>query len=468
MEHDTRGVHISAGDGIVAHVANLTAHATGEEGRLNELLVRLNALAGEPWQETVRTLTAGIAEAGYDNHPAIACVSVEKDKVAALVFGDATLTVTIDGAETVLDGRDSSTWIDVALRGTVERVHAGQQSDSTVVGVLRDGVIPAGGFLLDTSGPIPASGSWSEAVGTSMADEPAESPALDEAAPEASDTDSSEVAETFPTITTAEDSNDAAALDTEEATVEQSQPPAEQPSIAGSANSHSMFARIEEIGRVASSLDESESVGDAAPTEPASASESPFGESPFAEGPVHDGDANPATAASQESIPQATLAPQRPQLKGVLCPVGHLTAPTETECRTCGETVAVDAATATGDRPVLGTITFDDGAVLNVDRPAAIGSDVPAGYAIDGEPATIVRLDDGVDGVADIQVEVRMSGWNVEIVDMNSESGTYTMLRGERQTRTKLRANQSVVLQPEMEVQAGGRSFVFNTAANNS
>ena len=72
-DHANRGVHISAGEGIVAHLTNLTAFARGEETRLNELLVRLNALADAPWREVVRTLTAGITEANYEEHPDLAC-----------------------------------------------------------------------------------------------------------------------------------------------------------------------------------------------------------------------------------------------------------------------------------------------------------------------------------------------------------------------------------------------------------
>ena len=421
MEHGTRGVHISAGDGIVAHVSNLTAHASGEEARLNELLVRLNALAGEPWQEIVRSLTSGIADAGYDDHPALACVSVDDDKVAALVFGDMALSVTIDGTETILDGRDSSTWIDVALRGTVERVHAGRQSDSAVVGVLRDGVIPAGGFLLDTSGPIPASSRWPEVVKSAAAEETA--PVEEAPAPE-------EVAAAADTGQSTDASNDAP-------------------------GSRSMFARIEEIGRVSRDLrDGEDEATDASDSNEPSAPEQP---SPA------DETADSAQPASEPApAPASTLAPQRPQVKGVLCTAGHLTAPNETSCRSCGEPVEAGASLATGDRPVLGTLTFDDGAVLNIDRPAAIGADVPAGYVIDQEAATIVRLDDGVGGVSPLQLEVRLSGWDVEIVDMDSENGTYTMLLGERQTRTKLRANQGVVLQDDMEVQTGGRSFVYS------
>lgn len=459
MEHGTRGVHISAGEGIVAHVANLTAHARGDEAGLNELLVRLNALAGEPWQEIVRTLTAGISESGYDNHPALACVAVEEDKVAALVFGDASLSVTIDGAETLLDGRDSSTWIDVALRGTVERVHAGEQSASTVVGVLRDGVIPAGGFLLDTSGPIPAAERWSEVMAASQADTAA-APAAAPETPAETPAQAAPAAEHAPTPAQAQPAQAvpeplpveaaAAAVRAPMESTDEVEPSEPEPAPTA----RSMFARIEEVGLIGRALRE----------ENEQTSEELFSESPFTQRATPPSPDNPAPQASagEELAGGQTLAPARPQLKGVLCEAGHLTAPLETSCRTCGEEVSAGAKAATGDRPFLGAITFDDGAVLQIDRPAAIGADVPSGYIIDGEPATIVRLDDGVGGVSPIQLEVRLSGWNVEIVDMNSENGTFTMLRGERQTRTKLRSGQSVVLQREMEVQTGGRSFVYN------
>ena len=482
MEHDTRGVHISAGDGIVAHAGNLTAFATGDESRLNELLVRLNALTGEPWTEIVRSITSGITDVGFDDHPSLACVAVEEDKIAAFVFGETSLSVSIDGAETLLDGRDSSTWIDVALRGTIGRVHAGQQSDSAVVGVLRDGVVPAGGFLLDTGGPIPAAGRWSEVVSAPVeqaAPEDAPEPVVDQSpelgvpvvedvvahAPIAEEpVVEAPVAQAPIAEEPVVETPVAQAPIAEEAEVEQAQAPVAEPAVeeapaeesAESATQspsaqRSMFTRIEELGRVAPAAfaaDDNDSA-------------QRFTESPFTQNAIP---ANPNEAAespaANENVAPAT--PQRPQLKGVLCASGHLTAPLESSCRSCGEAVPDGAEAATQDRPTLGTLRFDDGAVLNIDRPAVIGASVPPGYLVDSEPATIVRLDDGVGGVSDIHLEVRLSGWNVEIVDMNSETGTYTLLGGERQTRTKLRAGQSVLLARGMAVEAGGRSFVYS------
>lgn len=466
MEHGTRGVHISAGDGIVAHVGNLTAYASGNDERLNELLVRLNALANEPWGEIVQSLTRGISDAGADDHPALACVSVEEGKVAAFVFGAATLTVTIDGSRTVLDGTDSSTWIDVALRGTVETVHAGTQSASTVVGVLRDGVVPAGGFMLDTSGPIPAASRWDEALNEESTPEPTEQPAAVAAPPEAPVPDAleqegqvaqaaqatetvavpvakpstPEVAADFPAMP--EDETGAAAEAPPEQVeavedIENSEETSDETSADSPAAQRSMFARIEEVGRVSRAAFAADELEQA--------------QSPFADTAADD-------VAQSDSQVDAN---GWPQLKGVQCPAGHLTAPGEAQCRTCGGDVPHDAPSMTGPRPVLGVITFDDGAVLHVDRPAAVGADVPVGYVVNEEPATIVRLDDGVGGVSPVHLEVRLAGWGVEIVDMESETGTYTMLGGERTTRTKLRAGQQTLLQRDMEVQAGGRSFVY-------
>ena len=50
------------------------------------------------------------------------------------------------------------------MYGSAERIHCGQQAESDVVGVLRDGVVPGGGFLFDRVGPIPAAKRWADDV----------------------------------------------------------------------------------------------------------------------------------------------------------------------------------------------------------------------------------------------------------------------------------------------------------------
>ncbi len=468
VDQKARGIHVSSGEGIVAHLPNLTAFAKGDETQLNELLVRLNALADAPWHEIVRTLTAGIVESNYDAHPDLACVSISDDRVAALVYGDTTLSVTTDGSEHTLNGCDSSTWIDVAIHGSVDQVRAGCQSDSIIVGVLRDGVIPAGGFLLDTTGPMPASGRWDVSRSASA------------------------IAATFPMTTGAPPpvpSNDFPANDTTETFVEHESHDVQVEDDTESGLFTGMFARIDERHRedpsdAAEQLADEFANDDASPgaavetttswpTEHEIGAVEPFvNESADVTAFAANGSEPPTPEVLASDQPPAipsrgTLAPARPQLRGLLCPDGHLTNSSDVHCRTCGIATDPNAETVMGDRPVLGLLTFDDGAVLAVDRPAAIGSDVPSGYEIDGEPATVVRLDDGLGGISPVQVEVRTIGWDVEIHDMNSENGTYTILHGERQTRTRLRAGQSVVLQDGMIVEVGGRNFAYVVGSKN-
>lgn len=499
-----RGVHISSGRGIVAHLDGLTAFAFGDDTELNNLLVRLNALAGEPWQEIVRTLTAEITAVGYDAHPSLACVSLEEDAVAALVFGDTTLTLVIDGHEMSLNGTGSSTWVDVVLHGKIDRISGGTPPDTAVVGVLRDGVVPAGGFILDSDGPIPASGRWSEEFAAPVispadevatndsvieADLPEDEPSVDSlpapavaqdtdpqdeqivGAPELGEPISSDVDAELP----AEDHDlvPVESPDMTEAAVEDHDPLSAEPEWAdpdaSAPPASGLFARLDE--RINGddhmihddSLEEiPEPIGSVELDPPVEPLPSP---DPVEEAlevrtvPAEQDDPNMRSMA-------ATIAQTAPQIRGVRCEAGHLTKPGGAPCMTCGMSIAAGATEEVGNRPALGTLTFDDGAALNIDRPAAIGADVPTGYNVSNEPATIVRLDDGAGGIDGVHLEVQLSGWDVNIVDMQTSTGTYTMLEGDRQTRTRLRSGQSVALQPGMQVEAGGRSFTYTVGPN--
>ncbi len=555
-----RGVHISTGAGIVAHVNGLTAYAEGDESELNTLVARLNALAGESWTEVVRALTTEITILGYDDHPKLACVSVDGDKVAAFVFGDTTLSLTIDDAETILDGSESSTWIDVTLHGTVERVMAGAQSDSPIVGVLRDGVVPAGGFMLDTNGPMPASGRWvdemqqpeAQAAPAPVAEpeveeepavaafavpvvepvpetaapieeapvEPIAEAALDapateevpeeliEEAPEAPIAEEVELALIETPVaeeTLVEEALEAPATEEvpeelieqapeapiAEDAVQESEPyaaPVVPTAVAGGVAAGAaglaasgLFTRLDQrinpaedeiglpisLGDSEAELDPNASVFDrpdlidAEDTEDEPITdESTYDEAvDTPEALANPNDVEPSQPA--EPSPIASLTQTRPQLRGVRCLAGHLTKPDGSPCMTCGARIDPDIDEEMGDRPPLGMLTFDDGAKLSIERPAAIGSGVPAGYSVAGEPATIIRLDDGEGGIHSVHMEMRLSGWDVEIADMGSESGTYIVSNGERQTRTKLRSGQTAVLEPGMTIEAGRRTFTY-------
>ena len=129
-------------------------------------------------------------------------------------------------------------------------------------------------------------------------------------------------------------------------------------------------------------------------------------------------------------------------------------------CSSCGAPVDAESPTVVGERPALGTLTFDDGATLELTRSVVIGSDVPADYEIDGEAATIVELNND-ESVSPVHVEIRLRGWDVELVDVQSSGGTFTRGRRELQSRTRIRPEHPTVLMPGSEVRLGSRSFVY-------
>ncbi len=121
--------------------------------------------------------------------------------------------------------------------------------------------------------------------------------------------------------------------------------------------------------------------------------------------------------------------------------------------------MAPDAERASGPRPALGTLTFDDGATLELDRPVVVGADVPPDYKIDGEPAIVVELDNQDGSIAPVHIELHVSNWHVEVVDTPSSGGAF--LRSGEKSRIGLRPLHPARLTSGSEVTLGSRSFLY-------
>lgn len=436
IQEDLRqGVHITPGDGIVALLGDFVAFASGGDSGLNQLIVRLNALADAEWPEIVRTLTADIVAAGYDSHPAVACAKLNDDRVGILVFGAITVMVVTDRNTRVLDGADSNTWIDVAVHGSPERIQCGNQSDSSVVGLLRDGVVPGGGFVFDPAAPIPAATPWVDLK--DLVDSSDSSDAGDDAA----------LFGGVPPIP-----------DTPAELMLMPEPDRRDPS----GRSEGMFGRINDMRPTPPSrFDDFElapsdvaAIGDLVRADVSNATDELATPAPIAwpEEP-------PPTPVLTTTSTIQTVA--TPQLHGVLCPAGHLTSVRDRVCRTCGKRPNGESELHIGDRPAVGTVTFDDGVVIAIDQPVVIGVEINDGYEIAGEPAIVALIGDIVDSIAPVHAELRLAGWDVEVVSMSPNFATYTRLDGVRQSRTKLRAGNPTLLTPGTTVEMGNRSFVF-------
>ncbi|WP_284291946.1 FHA domain-containing protein [Luteimicrobium album] len=124
-----------------------------------------------------------------------------------------------------------------------------------------------------------------------------------------------------------------------------------------------------------------------------------------------------------------------PQLVARLCVSGHANPPSRERCAVCG--LALSGETRAVARPALGRVrvTIGEGGepqVLPLDRPLVVGRRPrsPKGANQGGEGALhrIVTVPSPQQDISRSHVEVRLEGWNVLAVDLNTTNGT-TLLR---------------------------------------
>jgi hypothetical protein len=154
-----------------------------------------------------------------------------------------------------------------------------------------------------------------------------------------------------------------------------------------------------------------------------------------------------------------------PRIRGYRCENHHLNDPRSPSCRECGAPIdeRVGGLVA-GPRPVLGRLVFDDGAAHLVDGGYLLGRMPDADERVrTGELRPIV-IDDQAGSIAHAHAEIRVSGWDVMVVDAGSENGTYVFGPDEGQW-TPLPSRRSRRLLPGARVRLGGRTFVFESAS---
>jgi len=139
--------------------------------------------------------------------------------------------------------------------------------------------------------------------------------------------------------------------------------------------------------------------------------------------------AGPGTPAPAADHPVAG-----PPLVARLCASGHPNPPSREHCASCG--LPLSGQTQTVARPPLGrvrvTVGDGEGQVFALDRPLVVGrrprSPKGAGGGGDAALHRIVTVPSPQQDISRSHVEVRLEGWNVLAVDLNTTNGT-TLLR---------------------------------------
>jgi FHA domain len=182
--------------------------------------------------------------------------------------------------------------------------------------------------------------------------------------------------------------------------------------------------------------------------------------------PPTDGSTTTTPSSLFERSDEATPTTERrgPRIRGYSCENGHLNDPRSPSCRECAAPIdeRVGGLVA-GPRPPLGRLVFDDGAAHVVDGSYLVGGRPDTDERVRAGELRPIVVDD--ESVAHAHAEIRVSGWDVMVVDAGSHNGTY--VSGPDEGRwTPLPPRRSRRLLPGTRVRLGdGRTFVFESSS---
>ncbi len=148
---------------------------------------------------------------------------------------------------------------------------------------------------------------------------------------------------------------------------------------------------------------------------------------PVAPGPAGSLDLRAVTTPAGPPLPFGGGPDQRipgaPVVAGVLCSRGHLNRPGMSACARCHTPISPSTKEhVSGTRPPLGVLVTDDGAVYRLDRSYLIGSRSDRDPTVGGglaRPLTLTGSD-----VSGSHAELRLTDWDVTLVDRGSAAGT--------------------------------------------
>jgi hypothetical protein len=116
--------------------------------------------------------------------------------------------------------------------------------------------------------------------------------------------------------------------------------------------------------------------------------------------------------------------------------------------------------TVSGTRPPLGCLVGDDGTIWRLDSGYLVGSNPASDPTVRGGIARPLSLEGAEMSAA--HAEVRLAGWDVEVVDRSSAGGTFVFEPGAREW-IRLRPYEPRALKPGTHIAFGQRIVTFLT-----
>lgn len=195
--------------------------------------------------------------------------------------------------------------------------------------------------------------------------------------------------------------------------------------------------------------------------------------------PLQAGEREPAPAAGGQRAPLPTAVEEVAQeaaraeagaaptdeagelVDGIECPDGHFNHPYALTCSVCGKSLLDSARhTVKGPRQPLGTLSFDDGTTYDLVDNYVIGREPEQDPAVQDRQATAVRLEDPEHLISRVHADIRLVGWDVQVVDRGSANGTF-VLPPEASEWQRLVGDEPCTISPGTRVAIGRKVITY-------
>jgi pSer/pThr/pTyr-binding forkhead associated (FHA) protein len=109
------------------------------------------------------------------------------------------------------------------------------------------------------------------------------------------------------------------------------------------------------------------------------------------------------------------------------------------------DSAVVETDSVTMPRPVLGALAFSNGMRIGLDRSAIVGRSPRTERVSANEIPQLVVVPSPEADISRNHVEVRLEGWHVLVVDLDSTNGTVVTVPGQAPQRLRPRAEVPIV-----------------------
>ncbi|RJO72143.1 FHA domain-containing protein [Nocardia panacis] len=148
---------------------------------------------------------------------------------------------------------------------------------------------------------------------------------------------------------------------------------------------------------------------------------------------------------------------------GFKCARAHPSDPRAAFCTVCGMPVDQTQALIEVVRPPLGMLVLDDGMTFMLAADVVVGRDPDHSEPVQ-RGLLPLRIDDSSGGMSRAHAEIRLTNWDVTLLDRGSTNGTRTRPPGYRDW-IRLNPNLPVVLTPGTEIMIGNRVLRYELLA---